>query len=83
MIDLSKYYDMATLAEASYVLFDDLANFLDTTVKLALSDPNCNGTFSATQAADFEVQRGRSCFIALVVVYRGDAVGFDGGLFRI
>jgi Ca2+-binding RTX toxin-like protein len=53
MIDLSKYYDMATLAEASYVLFDDLANFLDTTVKLALSDPNCNGTFSATQAADF------------------------------
>ncbi|SDE53697.1 hypothetical protein [Desulfuromonas thiophila] len=55
MSDVKKYYDLATLAEASYILFDKLNNvYSDEKVRLALQNTDVNhGSFSATQAADF------------------------------
>ena len=49
----TQYYDLASLAEASYILFDKLPNFSPETVKDALQDRTKEGKFSATQAADF------------------------------
>ena len=52
-----KFYGMATLSEASYVLFDKLDGFFsDDSVKRVLLEENneeFNGEFSATQTADF------------------------------
>lgn len=46
------YYDLASMAEASYALFD--ANKInDETVQKTLKDTDLNGSFSAKQAADF------------------------------
>ncbi len=55
MSDLTKAYDMAALAEASYVLFHKVPKLLvdDKAVIKALQDKELNGSFSATQAADF------------------------------
>ena len=50
---MSQYYDLASMAEASYVLFSKLDNFKDTAIEGALKTKNINGEFSATQAADF------------------------------
>ena len=54
-----QYYDLASMAEASYSLFSKLADFDDESVKIALQPPasegddNLKGEFSATQAEDF------------------------------
>ncbi|HAD04554.1 MAG TPA: hypothetical protein DCF93_08000 [Desulfuromonas sp.] len=54
MSDLSKFDDMASLSEASYVLFDKLQNDYSTSaVEKALIDPDFAGRFSPAQAADF------------------------------
>lgn len=50
---MSQYYDLASMAEASYVLFSKLDNFKDTAIEGALKTTDLNGEFSATQAADF------------------------------
>ena len=57
MSDPRKFYDLAALAEASYVFFNLLnENYSDDKVKMALRDDNnekFGGRFTATQAADF------------------------------
>jgi hypothetical protein len=53
MSDNTKLYDMAALAEASYVFFDKLDDYSDKSVSDALKDSDLKGTFSATQATDF------------------------------
>ncbi len=49
------FFDMASLSEASYVLFDQIrdADFSDRNVEAALQDPSKEGEFSAAQAAEF------------------------------
>jgi len=54
MSDVGEFFDIATLAEASYVLFDKLTDFTDKKVLDALQNNiDFNGNFSATQAANF------------------------------
>jgi hypothetical protein len=53
MSNSSKYYDLASLAEASYVLFDEIDYTKSYEVETALQDNSKEGHFSATQAADF------------------------------
>lgn len=49
-----KLYELASLAEASYALFDELNNiYSDENVRDLLKNSRFNGTFTATQAADF------------------------------
>lgn len=51
MSDPTKFSDMASLSEASYVLFDELnRNFSDKAVEDALKDSDLEGRFSVTQA---------------------------------
>ena len=47
----SQYYDLASLAEASYVLFEQMK--ADETLEFALTNKELEGNFSATQVADF------------------------------
>ena len=55
MSDPTKFSDMASLSEASYVLFDALnRNFSDKAVEDALKDSNLEGRFSTAQAEEFE-----------------------------
>lgn len=76
MSDLAKAYDMAALAEASYVLFDKIANFSDNSVLKALQNPKINGGFSATQSADFVATWQ-------VVAHQGNTdSGFSATLFK-
>jgi hypothetical protein len=53
MSETSKFYDLASLAEASYVHFDEVIDFSSKAVEGALQNGKLKGTFSATQAADF------------------------------
>ncbi|MDZ4185613.1 MAG: cadherin-like domain-containing protein [Desulfuromonadales bacterium] len=54
MSGASKFNDLATLAEASYVLFDEINYSQIDLVEEALKpEAKLNGNFSATQAADF------------------------------
>jgi len=53
MSDNTKLYDMAALAEASYVFFDKLKDYSDESVADALQISELEGKFSATQADDF------------------------------
>jgi len=53
MSSVNKFYDMASLAEASYVLFNGLDEFSDTKVLDAIQNPDLKGRITATQAADF------------------------------
>lgn len=57
MSETSKLYDMASLAEASYVYFNKLnGDFSTNAVKDALQHPQFEGRFTADQAADFVTQ---------------------------
>lgn len=56
----SQYYDLASLAEASYTVFDSQdidkirnGNFTDEDLEKALQAKAKNGSFSETQAAEF------------------------------
>lgn len=60
MSSTNKYYDLAALAEASYVYFQKLENFSDDKIKIALiNNPsmtngvNYKGNFSPSQANEF------------------------------
>lgn len=53
MSNSTQYYDLASLAEVSYVLFDEFDYSDSEKVKEALQREDRNGHFSATQAADF------------------------------
>ena len=53
MIDLAKVYDMAALAEASYVLFDQIFYADIKEVEKDLQNKDLHGGFSATQAELF------------------------------
>ena len=55
MSNTTQYYDLASLAEASYVLFDKIpnSNYSSENLLSALQDNAREGHFSATQAADF------------------------------
>jgi hypothetical protein len=53
MSNTTQYYDLASLAEASYVLFDEIDFSKKDKVEDALKNQTLNGHFSATQGADF------------------------------
>lgn len=53
MIDVTRFAGYAQLAEASYVLWDQLPSLLDQTVELALQNSDLRGEFAAAQAIDF------------------------------
>ncbi len=77
MSDPTKFSDMASLSEASYVLFDELnRNFSDKAVEDALKDSDLEGRFSATQAEEF-VKHWQ------VVDHQGNTLsGFSATLFK-
>ena len=54
MTETAKLYELASLAEASYVLFDGLnGDFSSESVEVFLKNKDRNGKLSATQAEDF------------------------------
>ena len=76
MSAVSKFYDMASLSEASYVLFDQINVLDEEKVNKALQDPDLEGRFSATQAEEFVMHW------AVVDHQKNTGWGFSATLFK-